>query len=84
MLFEPMTTTAKTFLQDQIKTTLLIYEPRIKLSSVEIDTTEQYNGVVSIVIDYQVRATNSRYNMVYPFYINDGNELAGSFEVSIK
>lgn len=83
MLFEPMSTTAKTFLQDEIKTTILIYEPRIKLLGVTIDTSEQYNGVVSIVVDYEVRATNSRYNLVYPFYTSDSNELAGTFAVGI-
>ena len=69
LLFEPMSTTFNTYLKDRIKTTILIYEPRINLLSVEIDTSAQYEGKVSLVIDYEVRATNSRFNLVYPFYM---------------
>ena len=28
------------------------------------------NGVLLIEIDYQVRSTNSRFNLVYPFYLD--------------
>lgn len=75
MLFEPISTTSKTLLEDRIKTTILIYEARINLLSVELDTTNQYEGKVSVIIDYEVRATNSRFNLVYPFYNTDANEI---------
>ena len=75
MLFEPISTTSKTLLEDRIKTTILIYEPRINLLSVELDTTNQYEGKVSVIINYEVRATNSRFNLVYPFYNTDANEI---------
>ncbi|HBB35675.1 MAG TPA: hypothetical protein DDZ80_10170 [Cyanobacteria bacterium UBA8803] len=68
LVFEPMSTTLKTYLQDRIKTTILIYEPRINLLAVELDTSAQYEGRINLVIDYEVRATNSRFNLVYPFY----------------
>jgi phage baseplate assembly protein W len=75
MLFEPISTTSKTLLEDRIKTTILIYESRINLLSVELDTTNQYEGQVSVIINYEVRATNSRFNLVYPFYNTDANEI---------
>jgi phage baseplate assembly protein W len=75
LLFEPISTTTKTFLQDQLKIAILIYEPRINLLSLELDTSTQYEGKVSIIIDYEVRATNSRFNLVYPFYTTDANEI---------
>lgn len=75
MLFEPISTTNKTLWQDRIKTTILIYEPRINLLSLELDTSTQYEGKISIIIDYEVRATNSRFNLVYPFYTTDANEI---------
>jgi len=75
MLFESLSTTATTFLKDRIKTAILIFEPRINLLRLHLDTTSQYEGRISIEVDYEVRATNSRYNLVYPFYLHDGNEV---------
>ena len=78
ILFEPLSTTLLTLMKDRIKTTLLIQEPRITLLDVVIDTSVQSEGRIDIVLEYTVRATNSRYNLVYPFYLTDGNERRGS------
>lgn len=75
MLFDPMSTTMATFLEDRARIALLIYEPRINLLALELDTSAQLEGRVSLVVDYEVRATNSRFNLVYPFYLSDGNEM---------
>ena len=32
-------------------------------------------GTIFITIEYTVRHTNSRYNLVYPFYINQGTNI---------
>ncbi len=68
LLFEPLSTTMKTFSLDRIKLAILIYEPRINLLSLEFDTSAQLEGRIALVVDYEVRATNSRFNLVYPFY----------------
>ena len=78
MLFEPMSTTMTTFVKDQAKIALLIYESRINLLALELDTSGQLEGRVSIVVDYEVRATNSRFNLVYPFYLSDASEVRPS------
>jgi len=79
-LFEPMNTTMQTLLRDRIKTSLLVFEPRIDVLSIELDNARLNEGCLVIVLEYAVRATNSRFNLVYPFYLNDGNEVvAGEF-----
>jgi uncharacterized protein len=75
LLFEPINTTTNTLYKDRIKRAILIYEPRIDIASLELDTSGQFEGRVVLILDYVVRATNSRYNLVYPFNITDGNEL---------
>ncbi len=75
MLFEPMGTTAKTVLNDRIKMAILIYEPRIIPLTIQVDTSAELEGTISIILEYEVRSTNSRYNLVYPFYAFDSNEL---------
>jgi uncharacterized protein len=83
MLFEPISTTMKTYIVDRIKVAILIYEPRINLLTLDLDTTAQNEGRISIVMEYQVRTTNSRYNLVYPFSTTDGNELRNDVRNSL-
>jgi phage baseplate assembly protein W len=75
MLFEPMGTTAITLLKDRIKHAILVYEPRINPLSLELDTSAELEGKIALILEYVVRATNSRFNLVYPFYSTDSNEV---------
>jgi Bacteriophage baseplate protein W len=74
LLFDPMSTTMLTYVKDRARTAILFYEPRINLLSLELDTSRQHEGEVRILLDYEIRTTNSRYNLVHPFYTSDGNE----------
>lgn len=74
VMFEPMSTTLRTFLIDRIKTAILVHEPRIRVVGLQIDTPEPNDGAMQVLLEYEVRATNSRFNMVFPFYRTDGNE----------
>jgi phage baseplate assembly protein W len=74
LLFNPISTTMATLLKDRIKLAILIWEPRIQLMKLDIDLSEQYEGKVILIIEYEIRGTNSRYNMVYPFYFMEGTE----------
>jgi len=73
--FEPMSTTLRTFLQDRVRTAILIHEPRIRLLALTIDSPDPGAGTLAVAVEYEVRTTNSRFNLVFPFYRTDGNEL---------
>jgi len=75
LLFKPLDLALKTYLADQIKTAILYHEPRIDVTRVTLEESGMQNGVVLIKVEFVVRKTNSRKNMVYPFYKNEGNEL---------
>lgn len=75
LLFEPLTTTLTTLLKDRITTQLLVFEPRIQLLALEIDDSQAGEGLLLIRLDYSVRSTNSRFNLVYPYYLGDANEV---------
>jgi len=77
-LFEPMTTTMQSLLKDRMNTAILIYEARISVLEIELDTSNLNAGQLIFSIDYVVRATNSRFNLVYPFYLHDGNEVSSA------
>ena len=75
MVFEPMTTTFKTYMRESIKTAILFYEPRIELDSIKIDDSRSTEGVILIVLGYTIRTTNSRFNFVYPYYKKEGTDI---------
>lgn len=75
MVFEPMTTTFKTYISEMIKKAILFYEVRITLQTIKIDDSRETDGFILIILDYTVRTTNSRFNFVYPYYKKEGTEL---------
>ena len=75
LLFKPLNLTLKTYVIDLIKTAILYYEPRIDARKIEIDPSDELNGVLLIKIEYIIRTTNSRKNMVFPFYKEEGSEV---------
>ena len=75
LVFEPLTTTFKTYIKDLVSTAILYYEPRIEVNSIDLDDTGELEGRILIVIDYTVSATNTRFNFVYPFYKNEATDL---------
>jgi len=75
MVFEAMNLTMLTYLKDLVENAILYFEPRIDLEGVEIDTSQELEGLLLIKITYTVRVTNSRFNYVYPFYKSEGSDL---------
>jgi len=75
LVFEALNLTIKTYVIELIKTAILYYEPRIDVNKIMIDPTNELEGILLINIDYTIRSTNSRRNMVYPYYKQEGNEL---------
>lgn len=54
-----------------ISDAILHHEPRIALDDLTIDESASQAGLLQISLAYTVRSTNSRFNLVYPFYINE-------------
>jgi hypothetical protein len=75
LLFSPLNLSVKTYIIDLIKTAILYHEPRIDAKKIQIDPADELNGVLLLNIEYIVRSTNSRRNMVFPFYKEEGNEI---------
>jgi uncharacterized protein len=71
LVFEPLTTTFKTYIKDLIQTAILYHEPRIEVNKIELDDTGELEGRIIISISYTIRSTNSKFNFVFPFYKNE-------------
>lgn len=75
LLFEGLTRTLITYVVDLIKTAILYHEPRIDVLNINISETDPLEGKLIIDIKYKVRATNSRANLVFPFYKQEGTDI---------
>jgi len=78
LLFQPLDLTLRTFIKDLIETAILYHEPRIDVEKIILDNTNELGGEILITIEYRVRITNSRGNMVFPFYKEEGSNINNS------
>ena len=74
-MHEEMTLTVQTQMQDVISRAVLMFEPRVTLNEVNLDLERIHEGIILIELDYTVRRTNSRTNMVFPFYLREGTDI---------
>jgi Bacteriophage baseplate protein W len=71
-LFEPIQTTTMALIRHRVEESLVSWEPRIRVESVEVTAAAAAQGRLDIAIAYRVRSTNAFYNLVYPFYLQEG------------
>jgi phage baseplate assembly protein W len=53
----------------EVRQALILWEPRIDVINVTAGSDESEPTRLLIQIEYRVRATNNRFNLVYPFYL---------------
>lgn len=73
-VFSALNVTFLSYLEDLIRKNIAKFEPRIKVLSLVIAPTE-LEGKLEIQLDYVVRTTNTRFNIVYPFYKQEGTNV---------
>jgi phage baseplate assembly protein W len=69
MLFEEIDQGLLTQIENRVSQAITWHEPRIILEKVTVSAALESEGMVTIDITYLIPQTNSRYNMVYPFYL---------------
>lgn len=55
-----------------IRTALVRWEPRIELVQVRVDPVDGEPSQVIAAVEYRIRTTNELFNIVLPFYLNEG------------
>lgn len=74
LVFEPINTITMGLVKHRVRTALNTWERRIDLDEVKVTTDSEERHKLLIEISYRIKATNSRYNLVYPFYLQEGAE----------
>ncbi|MCB0375311.1 MAG: GPW/gp25 family protein [Sinomicrobium sp.] len=75
-LFEETTQSLINDLRGVVSDAILRHEPRIAVDEVKVENPDPGKGLIRISVDYTVRTTNNRFNLVYPFYINEASITA--------
>ncbi|MCP3166779.1 GPW/gp25 family protein [Myxococcus qinghaiensis] len=73
MVFRSINTTLTRQIQDYVQQAILYWEPRIAVDAVTVQRDASVDGMLSITVSYIVTQTNTRSNLVYPFYLQEGS-----------
>lgn len=70
-LFEANSSVTHQRIRESVRNALIDWEPRIDVENVSIAASPTEPNLMFITIDYVVRRSNTFYNRVYPFYLNE-------------
>jgi uncharacterized protein len=69
LLFEPVTPSLLGRIQEAVRRAVAQWEPRVEVVDVRPEPDPEDQSLVRIHLTYEVKATNDRRNLVYPFYL---------------
>jgi len=75
-VFEEITESLFSHIKTVIMDAIIRFEARIEVEDIEVEHDDSSDlGILYITIHYTIRQTNTRHNMVYPFYLLEGNNI---------
>ena len=69
LVFAPGSVQYLGLLENTVREAIRDWEPRIELEYVRAETDPNDETRVTVGLGYKVRRTNTRYNLVFPFYL---------------
>jgi phage baseplate assembly protein W len=72
LVFEPMSVATVETVKVRVREALVDWEPRIDVEAVNASADVAEPNKLLVDVTYRVRATNTRTNLVYPFYLQEG------------
>lgn len=72
LYFEANSSVLRATTQSRVREALVRWEPRIDVVDVRVEMPQGARNYLLIHIDYRIRINNAFYNLVYPFYVNEG------------
>ena len=75
ILFEPNTAITAAKIEYEIKRSIMEFEPRVADIEVVAQPDEEELSRMNVTISYTIRKTNTKANLVYPFYLRKEGEV---------
>ncbi|MCI0584207.1 MAG: GPW/gp25 family protein [Chloroflexi bacterium] len=72
LVFEANTAALRGLVERKVREALVRWEPRIDVLEVTAETPPERRNYLLIRIAYRIRANNALYNLVYPFFLDEG------------
>ena len=75
-VFESLNSTLIGIIKHHVENAILYYEPRIVAENVDVTTADSFDlieGKFTITVEYSIPQTNSRFNYVYDYYLNEAS-----------
>lgn len=73
-LFDAMNAATVALIEKMVREALAFHEPRIIVDDL-VTTMDQAQGKLDISVRYTIITTNTRYNYVFPFYVNEATNI---------
>ena len=73
-MFESLNNDLIGIIKHHVENAILYYEPRIVANKVEVTAADSFDlieGRFTIAVEYSIPGTNSRFNYVYDYYLNE-------------
>jgi uncharacterized protein len=73
-MFESLNNNLIGLIKHHVENAILFYEPRIIAENVDVtapDSNDLIEGKFTITVEYTIPETNSRYNYVFDYYLNE-------------
>lgn len=74
-MFQSLNASTMIQLKDRIARAILFYEPRVTVESIQILEPQVNFGYIQIEVSYLVNSTNTRHNLVFPYYLTEATEV---------
>ncbi len=75
-MFESLSSTLIGIIKQKVENAILYYEPRIVAENVDVTAADSFDlieGKFTITVEYSIPQTNSRFNYVYDYYLNEAS-----------
>lgn len=63
-------------IQMLIRDAVLHHEPRVAVTDLDVEQSKDDPGVLRIRLGYKIRGENTRFNLVFPFYLKEATSVA--------
>ena len=76
LVFEKVDSILEAELNHLVYHALLEFEPRVDFIGSAIIKRDELDGILHIRVDYKIIITNTRHNIVFPFYLIQGTNIS--------
>jgi len=76
LVFERISQSLQQEIIAMVSMAILRFEPRVDVNEIMVRVSPDDFATLFILVDYTIRTTNSRSNMVFPFYLKEGTNIS--------